>query len=93
MYDRTTSRLVDRVFAHQQILDKVSSGQPSPAASSAVRPSCRPPLPLSPCCEASLSGGPVVLWCGRCGHQVHASQLDREVPAPQAPAGSDGRWA
>ncbi|RMI45317.1 hypothetical protein EBO15_10345 [Actinomadura harenae] len=91
MYDRTVSRLVDRNLAHQQVLDKLVGRESIPAEP--ARGSCRPPLPVSPCCSAQMSGGPVVLWCGQCGHQVHGSHLDREVAAPaQAPASADGRW-
>ncbi|WP_026415636.1 hypothetical protein [Actinomadura oligospora] len=91
MFDRTVSRLVDRNFAHQQVLDKLAGREPAPAEP--ARGSCRPSLPTSPCCAAQLSGGPVVLWCVQCGHQIHASHLDREVTAPQqTPAVVDGRW-
>ncbi|MEV5568709.1 hypothetical protein AB0L06_01555 [Spirillospora sp. NPDC052269] len=90
MFDRTVSRLVDRAFAHQRVLDKLA-GPSAPAGP--AHGSCRPPLPASPCCAAPLTGGPAVLWCGQCGHQIHASHLDREVTAPQqAPADADGRW-
>lgn len=39
----------------------------------------RAAYPPSACCGAELCGGPVILWCARCGRQVHASCLDTDV--------------
>lgn len=37
---------------------------------------------LSPCCGKPLEGGPVICWCTGCGHDVHASTIDREFHGP-----------
>lgn len=57
----------------------ISAPQPLP------RPGSPRPVIVSPCCGARLAGGPVVFWCEACGHDVHGSVINREVPGP-APA-------
>lgn len=38
-----------------------------------------PADPVSPCCQAALTGGPVVYRCTGCGHDAHGSVIDRRV--------------
>lgn len=46
---------------------------------------------ISPCCQRPLEGGPVICWCTGCGHDVHASTVDREFTGAAPTSGAAGR--